>query len=85
MTPVLRCEAAVDPQDEPPPDPDDAPDADYLGGHFMLDDSDRARRLTWASAFRRVWREDVLIHPSDLHIRSDTDKESGHTGLLPTG
>ena len=32
-------------------------DADLVGP----DDPARARRLTWSSLFRRVWREDVLV------------------------
>ena len=32
-------------------------DADLVGP----DDPGRARRLSWASLFRRVWREDVLV------------------------
>jgi hypothetical protein len=36
---------------------DDTPDADLLGP----DDPFRARRLSWASLFRRVWREGVLV------------------------
>jgi hypothetical protein len=36
---------------------DDTADADLVGP----DDPARARRLAWASLFRRVWREDVLV------------------------
>ena len=37
---------------------DSESDTDYLAGP---DDPGRARRLSWASLFRRVWREDVLV------------------------
>ena len=36
---------------------DDTPDPDLVGP----DDPARARRFSWASLFRRVWREDVLV------------------------
>jgi hypothetical protein len=46
-------DGTVDPQYEH----DATPDADLVGP----DDPARARRLSWASLFRRVWREDVLV------------------------